>query len=70
VTAMTMIDKIRQETLEQMAVIKARKKWTDADLAKRLGCCEKSVRNIRKSPVSSKYTVIIGRLYEEVVKGE
>ena len=67
---MTMVDKIRQETLEQMAVIKARKRWTDAELAKRIGCSVRTMTNIRKSPVSSKYTVITGRLYKEVVEGE
>lgn len=65
---MTMVDKIRQETVERMAVIKARKKWTDAELAKRIGCSVRTMTNIRKSPVSSKYTVIIGKLYEEITK--
>ena len=65
---MTMVEQIRQETLEQMAVIKARKRWTDEDLAKRLGCCLRTVANIRKSPVSSKYAIIIGKLYEEITK--
>lgn len=69
-TTMTMVERIRQETLEQMAVIKSRKRWTDAELAKRIGCSVRTMTNIRKSPISSKYTVIIGRLYKEVVEGE
>ena len=67
---MTMVEKIRIDTVMKMAAIKAANGWTDEDLAKRLGCCLRTVANIRKSPVSSKYTAIIGRLYEEVVKGE
>lgn len=67
-TTMTMVERIRQETLEQMAVIKSRKRWTDAELAKRIGCSVRTMTNIRKSPISSKYTVIIGKLYEEITK--
>ncbi len=64
---MTRMERLRLKFRMQIGAVEGAYNWKDGDLAEALGCDVQTVRNIRKSPVSSKHTAVIEDMYNEIL---
>lgn len=64
---MTREERIKNDFRIKLEALKIRKKWSDAELAKRLGVTSVTISHMRRDPfrVSGQYILVIQDLYEE-----
>lgn len=64
---MTREERVKDDFRIKLTTLKTRRKWTDADVAKRLGCSLATVRNMRSNPfrAGGQLILMVQDLYEE-----